>query len=329
MISNFWKKLKGHGYSDIEGAEQKTENIFEKYSPTKTNKVILKGNNVREDIRKCHEKFCKEYFIFLGDASDIIRKQNDVIYNTLKKLERLGLEKSQNYMDLKKEREENEKTLRNNTYYDLRLRFKKTVEKYSSDFYYLSFNDFSKLIETYNYSHPVVFRNFTGEVDEKTIELLELIYDIGSNLVRDEDYYYSCNYNSSVALYCLMKTRRKNYNNTENLPIYTGEKKTIVEIPNIHSSTEMRDIKLDPPPVVVVDRMREGSEIGNLMKHINNTIPVFNKSVDYLKDKLKDDWVVRTVRVVDSHRPLIVKKEGLPSILFHIWTEGVLVYGFI
>lgn len=330
MILDFWKKLKGHGYSDIDRAEQKTENIFEKYSPTRTSEVILKGNNVKEDIKKCHEKFCEEYFIFLGDASDIIQKRNNVIYNTLKKLERLGLEKSQNYRDLKEEREKNEKILRNNTHYDLRIRFKKTIENYSSDFYYLSFNDFSKLIETYNYSYPIVFRNFTGEVDEKTIELLELIYNIGSNLVRDEDYYYSCNYNSSVALYCLMKTRRENYSNTESLPIYTGESRTVVEVPNIHSSTEMRDIKLDPPPVVVINQTRRGSDdIGNLIEHINNTIPVFNKSVDYLKDKLKDDWAVRTVRVVDSHRPLIVKKEGLPSILFHIWTEGVLVYGFI
>lgn len=327
MISDFWKKLKGHGYSDTERAEQKTENIFEKYSPTRTSKVILKGNNVKEDIKKCHEKFCEEYFIFLGDASDIIRKRNDVIYNTLSKLEKLGLEKSQNYRDLKKEREENEKTLRNNTYYDLRLKFKKTIESYSSNFHYLSFNDFSKLIETYNYSYPIVFRNFTGEVDEKTIELLELIYNIGSNLIRDEDYYYSYN-NSTV--YGLMKTRKVNYNNTESLPIYAGESETIVEVPNIYSSTEMKDVKLDPPPVVVVvDRMRKGSEIGNLIEHINNTIPIFNKSVDYLKNKLKDGWVVRKINVVDSHRPLVIKKEGLPSILFHIWTEGVLVYGFI
>lgn len=329
MRPNFWKKLKGRGYSDDErNTELKTENIFEKYSPIRTSKVILKGNNVKEDIKKCHEKFCEEYFIFLGDASDIIRKRNDVIYNTLIKLERLGLEKSQNYRDLKKEKEENEKIFKNNTHYDLRLKFKKSVENYSSNFYYLSFNDFSKLIETYNYSYPIVFRDFTGEVNEKTIELLELIYNIGHNLVRGEDYYYNYT-NSSAVLYCLMRTRKENCNNTESLPIYTGESKTIVEVTNIQSNTEMRNIKLDPPPVVVVNQTILDSEIENLTEHINNTIPVFNKSVDYLKDKLKDGWFVRTARIVDPHRPLIVKKEGLPSILFHIWTEGVLVYGFI
>lgn len=325
MILNFWEKLKNKRDNNSQ-PKQKVENLFEKYSPPEIKEITLKGNNVIDDIKECHEKFCEEYFIFLGDVNEVMRKRNNEIYSSLERLKKLGLDMSQNYKDLIDEKEKNDKIIRHNTYYELRSKFKKKIENYSysSNFYYLSFNDFSKLLETYGYSYPTVFRNFTGRLNEETIKLLELIYNVGNDLANEnEDYYYR-----SSDTDCLMKTR-KHYSENDNFPIYDGVSNTIIEISNIQSSSEMKKVELELKPVIAINKLSRKDKTEDPAERINYTIPVFNKSINYIKVKLEDGWVIGKTNVVDSHRPLIVKKDGLPSILFHIWTEGVLVYGFI
>lgn len=345
------------------------DDILKNYSIERIQELTkIQGNLIISDLRTCDDSFRKNYFLEPCDKS-VLEEEEQTLLEQKQNFESMGLKATVNYKEVRDKYDKLRKVINEQEILEEREVFLDNLVNYiSKEIWFISFDDFNKLKETYGYGIIKSMDYYTGQLSEANLSLLQEIKEIDKDVAG---YLYAIKSRQGNELKTVLRNREKSrlseglyrfksigegeiihsrLAGTSDHVKYTKKMSPISESEvasyRIYKNRTANDFLLLPIRPEYYDDMTRNKgnyfqtvvfKSSQVVQHplFKEHYDIFQKTLEEAKQKehfLCDEIYVEVEDIVLSDDVCLFVESSDPNnkpLIFQTWCDGVIVYGFL
>lgn len=161
------------------------DDILKNYSIERVQELTkIQGNLIISDLHTCDSSFRKSYFLEPCDK-DVLEKEEQLLREQKRNFESMGLKATVNYKEIKDKYDKLRQVIGEQDILEKRKVFlDNLVNHISKEIWFISFDDFNKLKETYGYGIIKSMDYYTGQLSNANLSLLQEIKDLDKDVAN-------------------------------------------------------------------------------------------------------------------------------------------------